>query len=81
MNLDGFINGTASPVEEAAEEKIMLLEDLGILTRKGDRYKKELLHEHLLKCSSEYEMTRMLHDVVRGNETIDDLLAKKEGLT
>ncbi len=78
--LDEFINGTVDSVEVAAVKKIHLLEDLLILKRKGDKNKKELLLEYLLKCSSEHEMTRMLHDVVRGDETIEELLARKERL-
>ena len=76
--IDEFINNTIDPVEVAASKKINLLEDLGFLKRKKDKNKKEILLDYLLKCSSEHEMTRMLHDVVRGNETIEELLARKE---
>ena len=79
--LDEFINGTVDPVEIAAVKKIHLLEDLCILKRKRDKHKKELILSYLLKCESEHEMTRMLHDVVRGDETIEELLARKEKLT
>ena len=78
---DEFINNTIDPVEVAATKKIHLLEDLEILKRKGDDSKKELLATHLLKCSSEHEMNRMLRDVIMGDETIEELLARKEKLT
>ena len=74
-----YVNPTNTSIEDAAAEKMGILTDLGLL-RKVSTAKTNLLNDILLKCRSESEMTTMLHDFIRGNETLDELLIRKVGL-
>lgn len=57
-------------------EKIELLEDFCILKRKNDE-RRALVRKALKQCGTEYRMEQMLHDVIRGNITIETVLARK----
>ena len=58
-------------------EKIRLLRHFAVLP-KGDREKKSAVVSILAKCKTELEMERCLYNVLRGNETLDQLLQRKE---
>lgn len=72
----------------AAREKMKILRHLYIFgempkNKKWPEATKEKMKKTkniLLKCGSEHEMTRILHDVIMGKETIDEFIARKAGL-
>ena len=74
-----YVHPTKSSIEDAAAEKMGILTDLGLLY-KVPTSKTNLLNDILLKCRSENEMTTMLHDFIRGKETLDELLIRKAEL-
>ena len=74
-----YVNPTKTSIEDAAAEKMGILTDLGLL-RRVPTSKTNLLNDLLLKCGSEHEMTTMLHDFIRGKETLDELLIRRAEL-
>ena len=68
-------NTTAKTIEKNAAQKVSILYQLGIL-KSNDRRTDTLL-ALLNKCTSEHQMTRMLHDVIVGNKDLDTLLIEK----
>ena len=64
---------------EIIYEKLELLYDFCILTMRANKHdpKENRVREMLSSCKSEREMERTLHDVLVGNETLEQLLARK----
>lgn len=60
-------------------EKIRLLYDFCILSKAFGRHdSKEIrVREMLETCTTEFEVERMLHDLLTGEETLVHLLARK----
>lgn len=57
-------------------EKVSLLKDFCILSRKKDPREKAV-KTALKQCGSEFRMEQMLHDVLVGRTTIDAVLQQK----
>ena len=64
---------------EIIYEKLELLYDFCILTMRANKHdpKENRVREMLSACKSEREIERTLHDVLVGNETLGQLLARK----
>ena len=75
--IDEFLgySRTTKPIEKIAAQKVSILYQLGILKSNDSRTDRVLAL--LNKCTSEYQMTRMLHDVVVGNKDLDALLIER----
>ncbi len=63
-------------MKTVVQEKVELLQDLCILKRKNDPRKKAV-RQALKECGSELRMEIMLHDVIMGRKTLDELLVTK----
>ena len=74
---EDFITSKDDLVEVAAAMKMGVLSQLHILKGVSDA-DIDNLHKLLLSCKSEWEMQTMLHNVIRFNETVEELLARKE---
>ena len=74
---EDFVTSKDDPVKVAAAMKMGILSQMKILKGVSDTDVKKL-HDILLNCKSEWEMQTMLHDVIRFNETVEELLARKE---
>lgn len=72
---DDFIDGVTDTKKDLVEKKISLLQDFCILRKNDDR--EPLVKTVLEECSSEYEMSRILHDVLVDNITLDAMLTRK----
>lgn len=72
---EDFLSNKVDSVNIAIEKKISLLYDRCILRKHDPRIPK--IRAALTKCSSEYEVTTALHDVVLGNKSIDTFLRQK----
>ena len=73
-------NFNENTVKDATKMKIALLYDLRILKRGKKRTpdpRAKTLKTILLTHKSEAELDRVLHNVVRRNETIDDFITRK----
>ena len=57
-------------------QKIELLEDFCIIKKRHDARRK-LVRKALRECGTELRMEQMLHDVIRGNTTIETVLQKR----
>jgi hypothetical protein len=73
---EDFMTSKDDPVEVAAAIKMGVLSQMHILKGVSDA-DVDKLHGLLLSCKSEWEMQTMLHDVIRFNETVEELLARK----
>ena len=75
--VDEFLgyNTTTKSIEKIAAQKIAILYQLGHLTKYDHRT--DRMFALLNKCTSEYQMTAMLHDVIVGNKDLDTLLEEK----
>ena len=60
-------------------EKIRMLYDFCILTKAFGRHdsKEARVREMLEMCTTEFEIERVLHDLLTGEETLVHLLARK----
>ena len=74
---EDFVTSKDDPVKVAAAMKMGVLSQMKILKGVSDADVKKL-HDLLLSCKSEWEMQTILHDVIRFNETVEELLARKE---
>lgn len=61
---------------EIIKEKVKILGHFAVLP-KGDREKRSAVVSVLAECKTETEMERCLYNVLRGNETLDELLQRK----
>ena len=61
---------------EIIREKIGLLEDFCIIKKKHD-VRRKLVRKALRQCGTELRMEQMLHDVIRGNTTIETVLQQR----
>lgn len=59
------------------EAKIELLRDFCIL-RRGATKKEKQIRAILARCKSEIQMEQKLHNVLRGIETLDELIIKEK---
>lgn len=57
-------------------EKIKILRHFGII-ESGDIELKEAVRKILFGCKSEIQMEQKLYNVLRGNETLNDLIARE----
>ena len=78
--VDEFI-GNVKPrtFEEQVDKKISLLYDLRLI-RKGRKHhdgREQAIRQMLLNCKTETAMDNLMHDVVSGKCTLNDLLARK----
>ena len=70
-------------LREMIDEKVQILYDFCILAHRGkngtgtDKREKRI-RDMLAKCKTERQMTIVLHDVLMGRETIDQVLQRKE---
>ena len=70
-------------LKEMIDEKVQILYDFCILVHYGkndariDKREKRI-RAMLAKCKTERQMTIVLHDVLMGRETINQLLKRKE---
>ena len=64
---------TSDTLHDAIDKKVSLLYDFDLLVKKHEPQIRTLLSQ----CSNEYEMTRVLHDVLLGRVTLSQLLRKK----
>lgn len=68
-------------IKDATKKKIALLYDMRILKKGKDRTadpRTKTVKKILLAHKNEVELDRILFNVVRGNETLDDFITKKE---
>ena len=73
--------GEELEMQDLIDEKIGILYDMGILiykyvdkhTKQPD-FREDQVRELLKQCETRYEMDTILHDVVRGNMSINALL-------
>lgn len=73
---DFFETSKTENICDLVDRKISLLRDFVILP--SHTTKRELeLRELLMQCKTESEMTIMLHDVLRGECTVVELLQRK----
>lgn len=77
--VDDFIGGAyvgaTDTKKDLVEKKIALLHDFCLLKKNDDR--EPLVKAVLDKCVDEYEMSRVLRDVLVGNTTLDAMLTRK----
>lgn len=79
-DVDEFLfNFEDCPLPKAVDKKISLLYDFCILTKKHSHTDNREAAVRLLlgRCSDEYAMTHLLHNVLVGHCTLDELLDKK----
>lgn len=62
--------------EVAVEKKIELLKDLCLLAPNSKK-KTQTVRALLQSCDNEQQMTILLHNVLRGDKTLDELLQQK----
>jgi hypothetical protein len=76
---EDFIHPTNEPVEVVVDKKISLLYDLCILHKtKMSRDRRETaLREILAEYCTETQIDQALHDIVRGNKTLNEYLEQK----
>ena len=71
-----FGGGVAESKTHAIEKKVSLLYDFCVLTKRNSE-KEDAIRTLLEQCKHEYEMSQVLHCVLCGDTTIDELLAQK----
>ena len=80
-NISEF-NGTQMPTLDskkvAIDKKISLLQDFCILRPRHTK-NEQAVRKLLESCINEHQMTRLLHDVLCGTKTLNELL--KEGVS
>ena len=79
-SVDEFLGRTEPcPLTEQIDKKVSVLYDLYVLsTQKGDADWRETAVRNLLASyQTERQIDNALHDVVKGNCTIDELLTRK----
>lgn len=60
----------------AINKKIALLQDHCLLAP-NHKKKEQKVRTMLMSCTNEYHMTRLLHDVFRGDKSLNQLLEEK----
>lgn len=75
-NYIDYIEAENIEKQDLINAKIEILYDMAILTHKrgGTDAREEEVREMLSKCNSRPQMDILLHDVVRGKMSLDDLL-------
>ena len=71
-----FGGGTADTKSNVIDKKVSLLYDFCILTKR-DGNKESAVRTLLEQYNNEYEMSQVLHNVLCGDTTIDELLIQK----
>ena len=71
-----YITGDELKKQDWIDSKIELLYDLGILKKRkrASDTREDQVRALLARCVSRYEMDILLHDVVRGDMTLNELL-------
>ena len=77
--VDDFIGGeyvgATDTKKDLVDKKISLLHDFCLLKTDDDR--EPLVRAVLDKCTDEYDMSHVLHDILVGNTTLDAMLTRK----
>ena len=63
--------------ENIINEKIELLHDFCVLNKRAPK-QEQSVRDILSRCKSEIEIERKLHDVLRGYETLKQLIKREE---
>lgn len=72
---NGLSKGIPTSKEVAALRKISLLKDFAILEKRDSR--ERMVYDILMKCRDEYQMSQVLHDVLRERESLDEMLKRR----
>lgn len=83
--IDEFIrNDFNDNPNDAVDKKIALLYDFCILktrSRQAMDSREPQVRKMLIDCGSEHRMTALLHDVLVGNKTLDQLITQRSMMT